>query len=205
MGRIGALAHASAIARRRSDAHDAPSCSGLAMDGSPNARRRQRPALADEPPLATGRLVDGSLPGGIGAIVGEAAARIDDWTPKGIHFGWETAFRNKGKFPATMSKADARALVQSVLREAPLQVFPNHREGRAADGEWRLLTDTGTVVGTRGQRFLRIVIARNRLRGRQRLSGARHLSRVPVHPDCGRSMRSCCDHLFPGCRGPLTP
>lgn len=134
------------------------------MDGSTRAAgRRKRPntraALLDEVPLADGRL--GDLPAEIGAIVREAVERIDAWTPKGVHFGWESAFKNKGKFPAAMSKAEARALVRRVLLEAPLKVFTNRREGRPADGEFRIVADAGDVIGTRGQRALRIVLARD--------------------------------------------
>ena len=89
----------------------------------PRARRKTRAVLLKEVPLAEGRL--GELPPEIAAIVRQAAARIDAWTPKGVHFGWETAFRNKGKFPASMSKAEARALVQRVLLEA----VNRHRSG----------------------------------------------------------------------------
>ena len=108
-----------------------------------------------------GRLADGSLPAEIDAIVRDAAERIDDWTPKGVHFGWESAFKNKGKFPASMSKTEARVLVRRVLLEAPLRVFANRREGLPADGEFQILADAGEVIGTRGQRALRIILARD--------------------------------------------
>ena len=134
------------------------------MDGSPSAtgprtRRNKKAALVNDAPLAEGRLAE--LPAEIGALIRQAAQRIDAWTPKGVHFGWETAFRNKGKFPASMSKAEARALVQRILLEAPLQVFANRREGLPADGEYRIVVDAGQVIGTRGQRTLRIVLARD--------------------------------------------
>ena len=108
-----------------------------------------------------GRLADGSLPAEIDAIVRDAAERIDDWTPKGVHFGWESAFKNKGKFPASMSKTEARVLVRRVLVEAPLRVFANRREGLPAAGEFQILADAGEVIGTRGQRALRIILARD--------------------------------------------
>jgi hypothetical protein len=110
-------------------------------------------------PLAEGRLCD--LPAEIGAMIREAVSRIDAWTPKGVHFGWEKAFKNKGKSPAAMSKAEARTLVRRVLLEAPLKVFANRREGLPADGEFRIVADAGVVIGTRGQRVLRIVLARD--------------------------------------------
>ena len=112
-------------------------------------------------PLATGCLSDGSLPSSVATAVREAAERIDAWTPKGVHFGWESAFQNKGKFPASMSKADARQLVQRVLLEAPLQVFANRRAGILAPDELRVVANFGGVVGTRGQRSLRIIIRRD--------------------------------------------
>ena len=115
--------------------------------------------LLKEVPLAEGRL--GDLPAEIAVIIRDAAERIDAWTPKGVHFGWESAFKNKGKFPASMSKAEARVLVRRVLLQAPLRVFANHREGLPADGEFRILADAGGVIGTRGQRALRIVLARD--------------------------------------------
>ena len=133
------------------------------MDGSRKAAgprtRRKKAALLNDVPLAQCHL--GDLPADIGAIVREAAERIDAWTPKGVHFGWEKAFKNKGKFPASMSKAQARGLVRRVLLEAPLQVFANRREGLPADGEFRIVADAGDVIGTRGQRALRIVLARD--------------------------------------------
>src|SRR5512134_229332 len=98
------------------------------MDGSLKAagarmRRKKRAALLEEVPLAEGRF--GDLPAEFGAIIREAAERIDAWTPKGVHFGWEKAFKNKGKFPAAMSKAEARTLVRRLMLEAPLKVFAN--------------------------------------------------------------------------------
>ena len=116
--------------------------------------------LADVP-LAEGCLADGSLPPEVAAIVRQAADRIDAWTPKGVHFGWESAFKNKGKFPPSMSKAEARVLVRRLLLEAPLRVFANRREGLVARGEYRIVADAGEVIGTRGQRTLRIVLARD--------------------------------------------
>jgi hypothetical protein len=110
-------------------------------------------------PLAEGRL--GDLPAEIGAMIREAVARIDAWTPKGVHFGWEKAFKNKGKFPTVMSKAEAHTLVRCVLLEAPLKVFANRREGIPAAGEFRIVADAGDIIGTRGQRALRIVLARD--------------------------------------------
>ncbi len=132
---------------------------GSLRTAGPRTRQRTRAALLKEVPLAEGRLDD--LPREIAAIIRQAAQRIDAWMPKGVHFGWETAFRNKGKFPASMSKAEARALVQRILLEVPLQVFANRREGLPADGEYRIVADAGQVIGTRGQRTLRIVLARD--------------------------------------------
>jgi hypothetical protein len=133
------------------------------MDGStrapgPRKRRKIRAALLDEVPLAEGRLCD--LPAEIGAIVREAVERIEAWTPKGVHFGWEKAFKNKGKFPAVMSKAEARALVRRLVLGESLKVFANRRDGLPADGEFRIVVNAGEVIGTRGQRALRIVLAR---------------------------------------------
>lgn len=115
--------------------------------------------LLDQVSLAEGRLCD--LPAEIGAMIREAVARIDAWTPKGVHFGWESAFKNKGKFPAEMSKSEARALVRRLLLEAPLKVFANRREGLPAAGELRIVIAVGDVIGTRGQRALRVVLARD--------------------------------------------
>lgn len=112
--------------------------------------RRKKTLLLKEAPLAQGCLDE--LPPEIAPIVRQAAARIDAfWIPKGVHFGWERAFRNKGKFPAWMSKAEACVLVQRVLLEAPLRVFANRREGSAASGEYRVVADAGDVIATRGQ------------------------------------------------------
>lgn len=134
------------------------------MDASANSVTARRPLrgkapAAGEPPLAAGRLED--LPAGLAAAIGEAIARIDEWTPKGVHFGWEKAFKNKGKFPASMDKAQARALVCRLLREAPLQVFANRRAGQAVAGELRIVAAAQGSIGTRGQRAVRIVLARD--------------------------------------------
>lgn len=134
---------------------------GLVIEARPRRQRTQKAALLKEVPLASGCMGDGSLPPEIEAMVRQASQRIDTWTPKGVHFGWEQAFRNKGKFPVSMSKPEARALVQRVLCEARLQVFANRREGIFANGEFRIVADAGEVIGTRGQRVLRIVLVRD--------------------------------------------
>ena len=136
------------------------------MNGSPQSvktprRRKLKPADAGDVPLARGCLAEGSLPVEIAAIIRQAAERIDVWTPKGVHFGWEKAFKNKGKFPASMTKPEARVLVRRVLLQAPLKVFANRREGLPAHGEFRIVADAGGIIGTRGQRALRIVLSRD--------------------------------------------
>jgi len=100
-------------------------------------------------------------PGSYRDALSEAAARIGEWVPKGVHFGWERSFRNKGKFPAAMNKDDARTAVARLLLTATLTIYPNRREGAPAPGEVMVVADAGQPIGTRGQRRVRIVIIRD--------------------------------------------
>jgi hypothetical protein len=93
--------------------------------------------------------------------VEQAADRIAEWVPKGVHFGWERSFRNKGKFPATMSKDAAGSLVAGLLRSAPLTIYPNRREDGTTSEQLRVVAEADGVVGTRGQRRVRIVLVRD--------------------------------------------
>ena len=139
--------------------------SGMRRDGflaNPRSRTSRPPAgVPADMPIAVGRIGDGSLAEDIEAIVREAAVRISDWTPKGVHFAWERSFRNKGKFLATMNKDEARALVRETLLATPLLVFANRREGKRAPNEFRIVADLGRVIGSRGQRRIRIVLTRD--------------------------------------------
>jgi hypothetical protein len=91
----------------------------------------------------------------------QSADRIAEWVPKGVHFGWEKSFENKGKFPATMNKDAARLLVAGLLRGALLAIYPNRREDRSVSGQLRVVAEAGRIVGTRGQQRVRIVIVRD--------------------------------------------
>ncbi len=91
----------------------------------------------------------------------QAADRITEWVPKGVHFGWERSFKNKGKFPATMSKDAARSLVAGLLRNAPLTISPSRRPDRTSAEQLRVVAEAGETVGTRGQRRVRIVLGRD--------------------------------------------
>lgn len=91
----------------------------------------------------------------------QAADRIAEWVPKGVHFGWERSFKNKGKFPATMSKDAARNLVAGLLRNAPLTVSPSRRPDRTSAEQLRVVAEAGETVGTREQRRVRIVLGRD--------------------------------------------
>lgn len=91
----------------------------------------------------------------------QAADRITEWVPKGVHFGWERSFKNKGKFPATMSKDAARSLVAGLLRNAPLTISPSRRPDRTGAEQLRVVAEAGETVGTRGQRRVRIVLGRD--------------------------------------------
>lgn len=122
---------------------------------------RRDPHLRIALTLAAGYLRDLDPRSGYSAMIQDAAARIALWLPKGVHFGWETSFRNKGKFPAWMSKEEARRLVVRLLETAPLQVHPNRRDGITASGELRVVADALEPVGTRGQRRVRVVIVRD--------------------------------------------
>jgi hypothetical protein len=104
----------------------------------------------------------------------QSADRIGEWVPKGVHFGWETSFENKGKFPATMNKDAARWLVAGLLQSAPLSIYPNRREDRSVAEQLRIVAEAGRVVGTRGQQRVRIVIVRD-------LAGFLVENAFPVH------------------------
>jgi hypothetical protein len=91
----------------------------------------------------------------------QAVDRIADWVPKGIHFGWEKSFENKGKFPAAMDKDAARLLVAGLLENALLSIYPNRREDGSVSGQLRIVAEAGRIVGTRGQQRVRIVIVRD--------------------------------------------
>ena len=78
-----------------------------------------------------------------------------------MHFGWESSFRDKGKFPATMTKDEARELVRVVLLKGVVGCRPNRRDGRPAEDQFVVVADAGRIIGTRGQRRIRIVIVRD--------------------------------------------
>jgi len=90
-----------------------------------------------------------------------AAERIVEWMPKGVHFGWESSFKNKGKFLATMTKDEARDLVRDALLRAEIERHPNQRDGRLAEDQFVVVADVGRTIGTRGQTKIRIVIVRD--------------------------------------------
>jgi hypothetical protein len=92
----------------------------------------------------------------------QAAERIAEWVPKGVHFGWEKSFKNKGKFPATMSKDEARSLVAGLLRSGPLTIYPNEQPPASSVG-LRVVADAGRVIGTRSQRRVRIVLVQDKM------------------------------------------
>ena len=94
--------------------------------------------------------------------------------PKGVHFGWEKSFKNKGKFPATLNKDEARRLVAGLLRSALLAIYPNRREEGPVSRRLRVVAEAGHVVGTRGQRRVRIIIV-------QDTAGFRVENAFPVH------------------------
>ena len=91
----------------------------------------------------------------------QSADRIAEWVPKGVHFGWEKSFKNKGKFPTTMNKDEARRLVAGLLQSALLAIYPNRREEGSISRQLRVVAEAGHVVGTRGQQRVRIIIVRD--------------------------------------------
>ena len=93
--------------------------------------------------------------------VEQAADRIAEWVPKGVHFGWERSFKNKGKFPATMTKAAARSLVAELLRSAPLTITLNRPDEKTSAEQLRVVAEADGTVGTRGQRRVRVVLLRD--------------------------------------------
>jgi hypothetical protein len=94
--------------------------------------------------------------------IAQAAERVAEWVPKGVHFGWEKSFKNKGKFPATMSKDEARDLVAGLLRSRPLTIHANGQPPASSAGRLRIVADAGRVIGTRRQRRVRIVLVRDK-------------------------------------------
>ena len=111
------------------------------------------------PLLVATRLAD--LPEHYRRAVEQAADRIAEWVPKGVHFGWEKSFKNKGKFPATMTKAAARSLVAELLRSAPLTISPDRADEKTSAGQLRVIAEADRTVGTRGQRRVRVVLLRD--------------------------------------------
>lgn len=96
------------------------------------------------------------------SAVTQAVERVAEWVPKGVHFGWEKSFKNKGKFPATMSKDEARELVGGLLLGGPLTIYPNEQPPASSAGRLRVVADAGRVIGTLRQRRVRIVLVRDK-------------------------------------------
>jgi len=117
---------------------------------------------AAPPPLplfVTARLAD--LADEHRRAIRQSVDRIAEWVPKGVHFGWEKSFKNKGKFPTTMNKEGARRLVAGLLQSALLAIYPNRREEGSISRQLRVVAEAGHVVGTRGQQRVRIIIDRD--------------------------------------------
>ena len=113
------------------------------------------------PVLVRARLADLPETGDHRRAIQQAADRIAEWLPKGVHFGWERSFKNKGKFPATMTKEVARSLVAGLLRNALLAIYPNSRDEMPFAEQLRVVAEADGVIGTRGQRRVRIVLVRD--------------------------------------------
>jgi hypothetical protein len=73
-----------------------PQLARMAEHGRDKARRRKnaRSTALAPPLLASGRLQELEAAGVYGATVRQAASRIGEWRPKGVHFGWERSFKN---------------------------------------------------------------------------------------------------------------
>ena len=130
-------------------------------DGSKPWRRVHKAA---PPPLALivrTRLADLPETDEHRKAIQQSADRIAEWVPKGVHFGWEKSFRNKGKFPTAMSKDEARGLVARLLRSASLAIYPDRGEAGPVARQLRVVAEAGHVVGTRGQQRVRIIIVRD--------------------------------------------
>jgi hypothetical protein len=135
-----------------------------ASGAGPKCRNRSREAALSLPPLpllVRARLADLPETDEHRRAIQQSADRIADWVPKGIHFGWEKSFENKGKFPATMNKDAARLLVAGLLRKALLAIYPNRREDGSVSQQLRVVVEAGFIVGTRGQQRVRIIIVRD--------------------------------------------
>lgn len=112
-------------------------------------------------PTPSKGLSEGWISPEVQEAVRQAADRIGEWTPKGVHFGWESSFKNKGKFLAAMTKKDARTLVREALQKFDLKVYPNQRGGEIVADQILVVADIGRPIGTRDQTRIRIVIIRD--------------------------------------------
>lgn len=124
-------------------------------------RRVRRAAPAPLPLIVRTRLADLPETNEHRRAIQQSADRIAEWVPKGVHFGWEKSFRNKGKFPTTLTKGDARRLVAGLLQSALLAIYPNRDGEGSVSRQLRIVAEAGHVVGTRGQQRVRIVIVRD--------------------------------------------
>ncbi len=131
-----------------------------AIDGGTSDYRTAH--LSPSPPvLVRAQLADLPETSDHRRAIQQAADRIAEWLPKGVHFGWERSFKNKGKFPATMTKEVARSLVAGLLRNALLAIYPNGRDDLPFAEQLRVVAEADGVIGTRGQRRVRIVLVRD--------------------------------------------
>jgi hypothetical protein len=159
---------------RSSRAGDAGRCAPPL--GAGESRRIREGAFSPPtlPPLVKARLADLPETDERRRAIQQAADRIAEWVPKGVHFGWEKSFKNKGKFPTTLTKGDARRLVAGLLQSALLAIYPNRREDGEVSRQLRIVAEAGHVVGTRGQQRVRIIIV-------QDTAGFRVENAFPVH------------------------
>lgn len=124
-------------------------------------RRVRQAAPPPLPLIVRTRLADLPETGEHRRAIQQSADRIAEWVPKGVHFGWEKSFRNKGKFPTTLNKDGARRLVAGLLQSALLAIYPNRGEEGSVSRQLRIVAEAGHVVGTRGQQRVRIIIVRD--------------------------------------------
>ena len=122
---------------------------------------RGDPKIGSAPLLDAPRMAEPPATDAHRRALEQAADRIAEWVPKGVHFGWERSFKNKGKFPVTMSKNAARSLVAGLLRNAPLTISRSRRADGMSAEQLRVVAEAGETVGTRGQRRVRIVLGRD--------------------------------------------
>ncbi|MFP1814092.1 RHS repeat-associated core domain-containing protein, partial [Lonsdalea quercina] len=80
-----------------------------------------------------------------------AKSSVSDWTPKDKHMEGSTAKR-AAQFN-TNDVEDVRGIVRESLNSPNAQFYPNNQ-----DGSFRVVTDLGRQIGTKGQTRVRVIV-----------------------------------------------